>query len=357
MKVLFIYKFLTTGGVEAVLRARVDGMMGSGVEGSVWFLEQIDGAAIFRGSAMEPYVGELRLLAEHLRNNHYDTISVIDTPEVIPLLAQLPASTKIVIEAHTPYLENLEYLRSLDGLQIASIIVPSWFQASLVKKRLKKEIPVDVLPNPLGARFASEPLCFEPKPATPILAWTGRLDGLKNWRLAIKTASILKKREMDFELWVAGRLVDPATSHRLYQAAKRADILDRLRWFENFPHVRIHRWLDAVRESGGVALATSNRESFGMSVAEAMARECPVVVPAEPPFVEFVTHDFEGKLFRNGSAKSAADQIEEFLLDGELRSSCGFRARERILEEHHVKRATAQWIRKVMNPETVNAAY
>ena len=35
MKILFIYKFLTTGGVEAVLRARIDGMIGSGVKGYV----------------------------------------------------------------------------------------------------------------------------------------------------------------------------------------------------------------------------------------------------------------------------------------------------------------------------------
>ena len=356
MKVLFIYKFLTTGGVEAVLRARIDGMVGIGVEGYVWFLEQIDGGVIFQGSARDPFIGDLTRLAEHLRDNYYDTISVIDTPEVFPLLAQLPGSTTIVVEAHTPYLENLEYLRSLDGIQIASIIVPSRFQASLVKRRIKREIPVEILPNSLGASLSSEPLGFEPKPPAPILAWIGRLDNLKNWRLAIKTASILRKREIVFELWVAGRLVEPATSQHLYQAAKRADLLDRLRWFDNFPHIRIHRWLDAVRESGGVVLATSKGESFGMSVAEAMARECPVVVPAEPPFVEFVSHDLEGKLFRPGSAKDAAKQIENFLLDGDHRSSCGSRARERILEHHHPNRAIRLWIEAITNPKPVYAA-
>ena len=262
-----------------------------------------------------------------------------------------------MVEAHTPYLENLEYLRSLDGLQIASIVVPSRVQASLVKRRLKRKIPVEILPNSLGANFSFEPLGFEPMPPAPILAWIGRLDNLKNWRLAIKMASIMKKRDMDFELWVAGRLVEPATSQRLYQAAKRAGLLDRLRWFDNFPHVRIHRWLDAVRESGGVVLATSKGESFGMSVAEAMARECPVVVPAEPPFVEFITHDLEGKLYRRGRAKNAADQIEDFLLNGEQRSSCGIRARKRILERHHVKLAMEHWIDTIMDSETANAVY
>ena len=162
---------------------------------------------------------------------------------------------------------------------------------------------------------------------------------------------------MRFELWVAGRLVEPATSRRLYQSAKRAGILDRLRWFENFPHVWIHRWLDAVRESGGVVLATSKGESFGMSVAEAMARRCPVVVPAEPPFNEFINHDVEGKLFRHGSAKKAAVEVENFLRNRNHRLSCGIRARDRILEHHQVKRATAQWIETVMNSEPAIAAY
>lgn len=357
MKVLFVYKFLTTGGVEAVLRARLDEMIESGIRADVWFLEQIDGGGIFQGSTIDPHIGDPTRLSRHLRENHYDVISVIDTPEVFSVLKQLPESTKIVIEAHTPYLENLEYLKSLDSLRVDSIVVPSRFQASLVQKRLERSIPVEVLPNPLGASFTSERLDFGPKPAKPILAWIGRLDDLKNWRLAIKTASILKKRGIEFELWLAGRLVEPSTSHRLYRTARRAGVLDRLRWFENFPHVWIHRWLDAVRESDGVVLATSKGESFGLSVAEAMARKCPVVVPAEPPFDEFIDHEIEGKLFRDGSANGAAVQIEEFFRDPEARRNCGSRARERILEHHHVKQATARWIESIMVPEPAYGAY
>ncbi len=334
MKVLFVYRFLTTGGVEVVLRARLDGLEGSVIDGRAWFLKRVDGGAIFSGSSRDPYFGGLPRLEAHLRDNKYDAISVIDTPEVFPLLKQLACSTTIIVEAHSPYLENLEYLRSLDGLEIASIVVPSRFQATLVEKRLKRDIQVLIWPNPLRANLASKSLHFEPRPARPILAWIGRLDSLKNWRLALKTISLLKKRSCDVEFWMAGRMVERATAHELYQAAKRADILDRLKWFENFPHERMHRWLDAVRESGGVVLSTSNGESFGMTVAEAMARECAVVVPDVGPFREFITANHTGIFYRPKSMKDAASKVQLLLQDGGLREKIGSAARPSILKKH-----------------------
>ena len=334
MKVLFVYKFLTTGGVEVVLQARLDGLHGSVIDGSVWFLEQLDGWAIFRGSERDPYFGDLSQLEAHLRENKYDAISVIDTPEVFPLLKRLEGSTTIIVEAHSPYLENLEYLRSLNGLEIASIVVPSRFQASLVRKRLKRKIPVLFLPNPLRRSFTSDPLGFKPTPTQPILAWIGRLDSLKNWRFAIKIASNLKKFNPNIELWMAGRLVESATSDELYQAAKRRGVLDILRWFENFPHDRMHRWLDAVRESGGVVLSTSNGESFGMTVAEAMARECAVVVPDIGPFREFITDNRTGIFYKPKSLKNAASKVQLLLQDGDRREKIGSAARLSILKKH-----------------------
>jgi hypothetical protein len=37
VKVLFVYKYLTLGGVEAVLRARLDGLSAAGIEAHAWF--------------------------------------------------------------------------------------------------------------------------------------------------------------------------------------------------------------------------------------------------------------------------------------------------------------------------------
>jgi len=182
-------------------------------------------------------------------------------------------------------------------------------------------------------------LGFKPAPTKPILAWIGRLDSLKNWRFAIKTASNLKQRNHNIEFWMAGRLVERATSNELYQAAKRRGVLDILRWFENFPHDRMHRWLDAVRESGGVVLSTSNGESFGMTIAEAMARKCAVVVPAIGPFGEYIAANREGLFYRPKSMKDAASKVQLLLQDGDFREKIGSAARSSILKKHSSENA------------------
>ena len=93
-------------------------------------------------------------------------------------------------------------------------------------------------------------------------------------------------------------------------------------------------FFDAVRDSGGAAVTTSRGESFGMTVVEAMARRCPVLVPDAGPFTDFVTDGVSGGLYRPGSAKSAADRLQTLLGDSALRERCGRRAREIVLERY-----------------------
>jgi glycosyltransferase involved in cell wall biosynthesis len=93
--------------------------------------------------------------------------------------------------------------------------------------------------------------------------------------------------------------------------------------------------LDAVRDSGGVVVSTSRGESFGMTVAEAMARACAVVTPARAPFTEFVTDKDTGLLVPltgPNCIETAAETIAALLNDGERRAEMGKRARVAVLE-------------------------
>ena len=47
MKVLFVYKYLTLGGVETVLRARLDGLAECGIDAHAWFFDDLGGRALF----------------------------------------------------------------------------------------------------------------------------------------------------------------------------------------------------------------------------------------------------------------------------------------------------------------------
>ena len=80
MRILFIYKFLTIGGVEAVLGARLAALSKAGIEAQAWFLEYIDGESIFSPEDVAAYIGGLPELRQHLKETSYDVLSVIDTP-------------------------------------------------------------------------------------------------------------------------------------------------------------------------------------------------------------------------------------------------------------------------------------
>ena len=55
--------------------------------------------------------------------------------------------------------------------------------------------------------------------------------------------------------------------------------------------------------------------------------------------IEFVAHERHGLLYRPGSAKAAANQVETLLSDDRFRHRCGDRARKDILACHSPQRA------------------
>ena len=82
MKILFVYKYLTAGGVETVLRARIDGLNRVGIETGIWFLKYVDGGHIFDSEDQRIFIGEIPELQKHLESSNYNVIATIDTEEL-----------------------------------------------------------------------------------------------------------------------------------------------------------------------------------------------------------------------------------------------------------------------------------
>ena len=331
MKVLFVYKYLTLGGVETVLRARLDHLERWGIEAHAWFFHDLGGRSIFAGREDRICVGPPDACLRRLDDDRFDLLDSIDTDEIFPALVAGPRRPRLVVECHSPYLENLEYLRRLAPLQPGAVLVPSEHQRRIVRERTGPEIDIRVVANPLRQAFVQEPEPFPAPPSRPLVAWIGRLDDLKNWRGFVDLAAVLCRQGADAGFWIAGKPVEAAVAGELLERARDAGVLPRLRWFRGLPHDRVPALLDAVRDSGGVAVSTSRGESFGMTVAEAMARRCPVAVPDQPPFTEFVQDGQTGVLFPPGSAEAAAGRVRELLEDTGLRSRLGNQARESVL--------------------------
>jgi glycosyltransferase involved in cell wall biosynthesis len=324
VKVLFVYKYLTLGGVETVLRARLDGLDRWGIEAHAWFFHDLGGRRVFAGREDRVHVGDVESCLRYAAD--FDLLATIDTEEIFPgFKGDRP---RLVVECHTPYVENLDYLKTLGSLKPAAVLVPSEHQRRVVLERLDGNVPVRVVPNPLREAFVEEPVPFPVPPRRPVVAWIGRLDELKNWKGFIELAGKLDSKA---EIWLAGKPVETGVAEDLLERSRTAGILDRLRWYRGLPHDRVPAFLDAVRDSGGVAVSTSKGESFGMTVAEAMARRCAVVAPDQTPFTEFVEDGVSGSLYRPGSA---AERVQALLSDATLRDRLGRTARESILARY-----------------------
>jgi glycosyltransferase involved in cell wall biosynthesis len=331
VKVLFVYKYLTLGGVEAVLRARLDGLATSGIEAHAWFFHDYGGRSIFRGREDRLHVGPVEECLRFARRERFDLLSSIDSEEVLPGFAGASGGPRLVMECHSAYLANIEYLRSLAPYRPAAVFSPSEGHAGVVRERVGEGIPVRVVPNPLREEFVAEPPPFPAPPPHPVVAWIGRLDEHKNWRGFLDAAAALGRRGVEHEAWILGKPVEADGAARLLEAAREARVLRRLRWFGALPYGRIPTFLDAVRDSGGVVVSTSRGESFGLTIAEAMARRCAVAAPDQSPFPEFVEAGRTGALFTPGAADSAAGRIQELIADAGLRAEMGGRAREAVL--------------------------
>lgn len=77
---------------------------------------------------------------------------------------------------------------------------------------------------------------------------------------------------------------------------------------------------------------TSIRESFGVSVVEAMAMEIPVVATDTDGFLEVVNNGNTGLIVKTGNPLEISKALEKLILDENLRVKMGEKGRARVLE-------------------------
>ncbi|MBN1267389.1 MAG: glycosyltransferase family 4 protein [Anaerolineales bacterium] len=346
MKILFVYKYLTMGGVETVLRARLDALSARGFLPSVWFLSDGPGRAIFQDCKARVFIGSQRKLAACLKREQFDLCLTLDTPEVFQLSGLNHLHYRWIVEFHTPYPAAQQYLRELYSDQVQAVLTPSFFQAHQARALLTEDIPVCVCPNPLRENFLTGPV----KAAgdqKPILGWVGRMDSLKNWKGFIKLAALLLEHRKDVTFWLIGDSPDRSMEKEFERFARELGVYERICWFRGVDHRHIPRFLDRIRSSGGVVLSTSLGESFGMTIAEAMARCCAVVVPDQSPFCEFVHQGETGFFYNVENLSTAVPPLLRLLENHRLRETMGALGRLAILKSHHPDRAMSVLVKKL----------
>ena len=354
MKILFIYKYLTLGGVETVLRARLEALHGMGISASAWFLGDYGGRNIFSGLENDIYIGHDALSLDDL--SAYDVISSVDTEEIIPRLQGLSPSTRVIFEAHSPYLENLEYLRSRDfrRLNVLRVLVPSQYQKHVVMRFGISGDRVGVVPNLLGRQFFFGSQEF-PLTQKPIILWVGRLDHLKNWKGFLDLVAELSSSKIKAVALMVGTSNNPIQiASEVFQAIRKRSISGEIRWFSTIPYQVMVNLYDLVARSQGVVVSTSRNESFGLSIAESMSRGCPVVVPSIGSFDDFIVDTVSGCVYQNGSLRQLKQQVSTLLENDEVRGKISSRGKEVVRELYNPSRIVKIFIdeiRSVINSD------
>lgn len=280
MNILIVYLFCTKGGVETAINNRLEGLNSANIKIDLLFFQNFGGEKVFANYKAGRVIieNDFKKIKKNIRDEGYDAIVLLDTYQMIPVLQEMGYPGKVVLEAHSTYPETLEKIKYLKSEEVDYISVPSNYQKKLVEKYLNAKIPIYTLPNSLDLNlFSSKDITdtIERK----ILLWVGRLDEHKNWKAFLDICSEILKKRKEYEFWLVGGLHSQENQKEEFQKKiLDLDLYCNIKWIPACSYEKISNIYNYVRASGGGYVVTSKNESFGMTVLEAMACGCPVIV-------------------------------------------------------------------------------
>ena len=120
-------------------------------------------------------------------------------------------------------------------------------------------------------------------PSKPLISQVSRFDPWKDPLGVIETYQLAKKKIPDLQLALVGFFLarDDPEAERIYKKAKKKTEKDpNIFLFANrelLGSLKVHVFVNAIQVASNVILQKSIREGFGMTVAEAMWKEKPVI--------------------------------------------------------------------------------
>lgn len=252
--------------------------------------------------------------------------------DLMPDMTCLPEPPAIVVQLHAEEPDRSGYVRysaSRYGNLVDAFSVTS---QQLADAMLDYEVPrsrMHVITT--GVDGLGE---FDPDAVAPFeglagegarILWPGRLVAQKDPLLTLDVVKLLDERGVAFTLDVVG---DGDMEELVRARARELGIAHRIQWYP--PSHEMPRWY----RSADLLLMTSVFEGVPYVMYEAQAMGVPIVVPAIPGNVEFLSGKEGGVLIDpRDDAVAYADALQRLIEDGDERRRMGASARERMLRE------------------------
>jgi glycosyltransferase involved in cell wall biosynthesis len=273
LKVLYVYRFATFGGVERVLLSRAEAFKQYGVHVRIflYFFEDLGARHAIKEYIDTAELSEYVTLVKDIRAHEYDYVISIDTPEILKYKID---NSKLLFECHTTYARDRVYLSRLPGN--IRLVVPS----AAMKKDLEQEQPqlngkIVVLRNYVAVDQAdhdSAGIFWQKRP----LLYLGRMDEHKNIREALDVFESYRRHHGDDLMLILAGMVTESID--LHAELRQRHLLDRTVVFPPIRFDRVQQIYSLVKKHKGIFISSSHGESFGLSVAEAMANGLPVLL-------------------------------------------------------------------------------
>ncbi|KHE74976.1 hypothetical protein AS25_04085 [Kocuria marina] len=276
-RILSIYPNCSKGGMTTVYRSRAaadpnsqfDFLFKNDAGGRDSFATLPNGS--FRIYPEARFEAAVRYVASH---SHFDEIRVTSLPELASALAQEHPG-RVTYEFHSSNMAIIDKeLKRLDLESIVAVQTPSrWLTAAVVRRVdaqwADKCVTVPNLVDHLTFHKEVPAADMDLGDHAVPLLWIGRFDKGKNFNDFLRVVASLPEEFVPVS--IVSLESEPQRLARALLEARAYGVDQKLRTFLNLSQGHLASLYTWARDRGGVLVSTSLAESFGYSVAEALA--------------------------------------------------------------------------------------
>lgn len=337
-KICFAYPWATFGGCERVFINRAIAFKKYFPEVRIDFFFLSDGGGLksFKAALHRYGLDQVASVVTSV-DNSCELISLVDCPQLFSELDS--AGQQYIVECHTPYVENRQYLSNLSK-NCKAVAAPSSRFCDLIRSEFPLlSVPVVGLTNFVPWDVKE----YHPRDDIILPKWTrkpilffGRMDKLKDPVSLLDAFQLIERRRRgEFLLVLCGP--------KSIEINIEAEIANRglggiVVVLPPIPFHAASSLMDAVRRAGGIFVSPSRGESYGLSAAEAISSLLPSLLSDVDAHVDLICDAGDLFTYPLGDTDSLANRIE-YLIDNNSSVQDDFfrRLRNKFSAEQFIK--------------------